>query len=212
MTTTKLFGVTPCEVRRHRRTERDRVRRARRASLRGAVALGAALLLGVGGAACAKARAQTVPDGPPLLVPAPPQRVLAPVEALVIPEVAAEPAPVPAAAAPRREPARPVIASGPRPTPPAPEAPAALGRAGDLRAGSASTAVTEPDVRAMLERAARDRAGANLRRLSAAGRSQYEQSERFTAQAEQALRDRNLIFAATLAEKAAALALELVGR
>jgi hypothetical protein len=64
----------------------------------------------------------------------------------------------------------------------------------------------------MLERAARDRAGANLRRLSAAGRSQYEQSERFTAQAEQALRDRNLIFAATLAEKAAALALELVGR
>ena len=52
----------------------------------------------------------------------------------------------------------------------------------------------------------------NVSRLSTAGRSQYEQSERFTAQAQQALLDRNLMFAATLAEKAAALALELVGR
>ena len=64
----------------------------------------------------------------------------------------------------------------------------------------------------MLARAARDRARVNVSRLSAAGRSQYEQSERFTAQARQALRDRNLMFAETLAEKAAALALELVGR
>ncbi len=87
-----------------------------------------------------------------------------------------------------------------------------FGGTGDLRAGSGSTAATESNVRAMLARAARGRAGVNVSRLSAAGRSQYEQSERFTAQAQQALRDRNLIFAATLAEKAAALALELVGR
>jgi hypothetical protein len=64
----------------------------------------------------------------------------------------------------------------------------------------------------MLARAARDRASVNVSRLSVAGRSQYEQSERFTAQAHQALRDRNLMFASTLAEKAATLALELVGR
>jgi hypothetical protein len=147
-----------------------------------------------------------------LLVPAPPQRVLAPVEALVIPDVAAEPAPVPAAITPPTAPARPVTESRPRPTPPAPDAPGSVGRAADLRAGPASTAATGPRVRAMLERAARDRASVNVNRLSTAGRSQYEQSARFTAQAEQALRDRNLMFAATLAEKAAALALELVGR
>jgi hypothetical protein len=35
---------------------------------------------------------------------------------------------------------------------------------------------------------------------------------RFSAQAEQALAGRNLIFAATLAEKAATLAAELLGR
>ena len=186
-------------------------RRRRRATALGAVALGA-MVLGVGGAACAKARAETVPDGPPLLVPAPPPRVLAPVEVLVIPEVVPES--VSAPAAPPAVPARPVTASRPRPTPPAaaPEAPGSVGGAGDLRAGSASTAATESSVRGMLARAARDRGSVNVSRLSAAGRSLYEQSERFSAQAQQALRDRTLIFAATLAEKAAALALELVGR
>ena len=64
----------------------------------------------------------------------------------------------------------------------------------------------------MLARAARDRARVNVSQLSVAGRSQCQQSQRFTVQAQQALRDRNLIFAATLAEKAAVLALELVGR
>jgi hypothetical protein len=43
-------------------------------------------------------------------------------------------------------------------------------------------------------------------------RAQYDQSKRFTQQAEQALKDRNFVFAATLADKAAALAVELVGR
>ena len=130
----------------------------------------------------------------------------------MIPEVAAEPAPVAAAVAPRTAPARPVTESRPRPTPPAPDAQGSVGRAGDLRAGSAGTAATGPSGRAILARAARDRASVNVSRLSIAGRSHYQQSERFTAQAEQALRDRNLMFAATLAEKAAALALELVGR
>ena len=82
----------------------------------------------------------------------------------------------------------------------------------DLRAGSSTNAATERGVREMLAGAARDITRVDYSRLSAEGRSQYEQSERFSAQAEQALQGRNLIFAATLAEKAATLAAELLGR
>ena len=49
-------------------------------------------------------------------------------------------------------------------------------------------------------------------KLSTDGRSQYEQSKRFIQQAEQALKDQNFIFAQTLADKAATLAAELLGR
>ena len=49
-------------------------------------------------------------------------------------------------------------------------------------------------------------------RLSGAGRLQYEQSSRFSQQAEAAIGGRNFVFAAILAEKAAVLAAELLGR
>jgi hypothetical protein len=49
-------------------------------------------------------------------------------------------------------------------------------------------------------------------KLSTDGRSQYEQSKRFIQQAEQALKDQNFVFAQTLADKAATLAAELLGR
>ena len=64
----------------------------------------------------------------------------------------------------------------------------------------------------MLARASKDLRQVNYAKLSADGRVQYEQSKRFSAQAEEALRQRNLIFAATLADKAATLAAELLGR
>lgn len=195
--------------------------RSRHAGLRGrcitgvgwwGVGVGIVLALGAGG--CAKARAETVPDGPPLRMPVPPQRVLAPVEALAVPAVAAEPEAPPVVAAPPRQPARPVTEARPRPAPPAapptPTPPATGPR--DLRAASPTNAPTEPGVREMLSAAARDIAAVNYNRLSAEGRSQYAQSVRFSAQAEQALAGRNLIFAATLAEKAATLAAELLGR
>jgi len=67
-------------------------------------------------------------------------------------------------------------------------------------------------VRDLLARAARDINQVDYSRLSTEGKSQYEQSKRFSIQAEQALRERNLIFAATLADKAATLAVELLGR
>lgn len=160
---------------------------------------------------CAKARAATAPDGPPLQVPEPPPRVFAPVEessSAPVPASAPEPPP-PAASAPRNPP-RPAPDARSQPAPAATPPPAA-GR--ELRAApSGANAATERTVRDALMRADRDLRGVNYGRLSAAGRATYDQSKRFSQQAEQALKERNVVFAATLADKAATLAAELLGR
>ena len=182
--------------------------------LSGICGVGVGIALALVASGCAKARAETVPDGPPLQMPEPPQRLFAPVEESAAPAVVVEPEVPTAVAAPPSVPARPVTEPRPRPTTPAASAEPPLPAPGsrDLRAASPANATTEPGVREMLARAARDIAGVNYSRLSTAGRAQYEQSQRFSAQAEQALRGRNLIFAATLAEKASTLAAELLGR
>ena len=177
-------------------------------------------VIGIGNFACAKAQAKSVPEGPPLDVPAPPARVLAPVEEPVI-EVP-PPAEVPAAAAPPRTPPRPPVRRAEQPQqPPADPAPVAVAppvepvpeAPRELRPASpAGEAVAEKGVRDTLARAARDLGGINYGRLSADAKAQYEQSKRFTQQAEQALKDRNFVFAATLADKAATLAAGLTGR
>jgi hypothetical protein len=66
-------------------------------------------------------------------------------------------------------------------------------------------------VRDLLARAARDLSRVDYGRLSSEGRSNYDQSKRFSQQAEQALKDRNFAFATTLADKSASLAGELLG-
>lgn len=173
--------------------------------------------------ACAKARAETAPDGPPLEMPAAPPRVLAPVDppppiAVTVPETP----PVVEQRPPVRPPVRrangtPAEAEArPEPPPPAPVAaqpppePVPT-ETRELRAAPSSNAVdAERGVRELLTRAARDINRVDYGKLSADGRSQYEQSKRFSQQAEQALRDRNFVFAATLADKAATLATELL--
>ncbi len=172
--------------------------------------LGVALLGAVG---CAKARAAGVPDGPPLSVPQPPERVLAPVEAPPVVAVAAPaPEPAPAPVPPPRTPPRPAPREAeqrPQPAPPA-APPADANR--DLRPAAANSAAAERAVRDVLVRANRDLGRIDYGRLSTDGRAQYEQAKRFSQQAEQALKERNLVFAATLADKAATLAAELLGR
>lgn len=179
------------------------------------LALGLWVVLSASG--CAKAAAASAPAGPPLQVPSPPERVLAPVEEPAVAAAAPVPDTTPAVAAPARptrptaeaRPAPPAAATPPpaaAPPPPPPAAPR------DLRAPSPANAATERSVRDLLARAARDINQVDYSRLSAEGKSQYEQSKRFSIQAEQALRERNLIFAATLADKAATLAAELLGR
>jgi hypothetical protein len=172
-------------------------------------------------AACAKARAETVPDGPPLAMTAPPPRVLAPVEeplvaAPAVAEVPAAPAPrTPAPPPPRRTATSPAPAepeARPEPEPAPVSQPPQLDPGRELRAApSTADAAAERQVRDLLVRAARSLGRVDYRRLSSEGRSQYEQSKRFSDQAEDALRDRNFPFAATLADKAFTLAAQLGG-
>ena len=174
------------------------------------------LALGIS-AGCAKARAQTVPDGPPLAVPPPPDRVIAPPEEPVLAAVppAESPGPVTPAVPPRPQPtAKPAPpASAPATTtavpppivPPVVEAP-------KPSPPTAADLASERRIRDILRRATRDTGRVTYSRLTPAGRSQYDQSKSLSEQAEEAIKDRNWVFAETLADKAATLAAELVGR
>jgi hypothetical protein len=178
--------------------------------------LGFVILLAASG--CAKVQAKAVPEGPPLAVPQPPPRVVAPIDgplasAPAIPEV-----PVPAPRAPARPPARPATPPAQAESKPVDPAPAAAQTVPPpvtepLRpAPSPTDAAEEKKVRDVLSRATRDLNRIDYRRLTADGRSQYEQAKRFNDQAEQAIKDRNYVFATTLADKAANIAAELVPR
>jgi outer membrane biosynthesis protein TonB len=166
-----------------------------------------------GTAACAKAQAR-VPDGPPLNMPAPPERVIVTMEEPAPPPAAEEPAPPPAPVASKPAPApppRPVAKPEPKPEAPAAAAPEPKPvEPRTLKPGDG--AVSERSIRDRIAAATRDLGRIDYRRLSSPRRTQYDQSKRFVEQAEQAIREQNLVFAATLADKAATLAAELVGR
>ncbi|MGE0393907.1 MAG: hypothetical protein AB7I25_06470 [Vicinamibacterales bacterium] len=185
------------------------MRRARRSGQ--AVVLGGTALLVALASGCAKMQARTVPEGPALAVPVPPAREIVaaldppplPVEEPVVP-----PAPVvaPPVVPPRPAPPPPRAA---RPDPPA-ESPAPRIEPRTLRAPG--DVAREGAVRERLGGAAADLGRVDYGKLGAAARSQYDQARRFLRQAEQAIKDQNLAFAATLADKAATLAADLAGR
>jgi outer membrane biosynthesis protein TonB len=188
------------------------------------------VLLGVGSClgavSCAKAQAKAAPEGPPLSVPAAPPRVLAPVDSEPLAEN--PPAPEPVAtptpprtnarpAAPPRRPTTTTTTTEPEPKsepapPPAPAPAAETPPAAPRPATVAVDAAAEKRVRDQLKKATADLNRVDYKKLSADGKAQYEQSKRFNDQAEQALKDRDYVFASTLATKAAALATELLGR
>jgi hypothetical protein len=83
----------------------------------------------------------------------------------------------------------------------------------ELRAASTQAdAEVEGKVRALLVTAQRDLGLVDYRGLTAQGREQYNQAGSFVAQASEAIAQRNLVFALTLADKAAQLAAGLRGR
>jgi outer membrane biosynthesis protein TonB len=170
--------------------------------------------LAAGCASKATAAATTVPDGPPLAMPEPPPRVILLVEDIPEPPPPA-PAPEPTVtakppvtakpAAARTEP--PVVAAPPPPPPAATEPPREV-----RSVPSAAAAAEERKVREVTARAAKDLLRVDYQRLSVDGKSQYDQSKRFSEQAEQAIKEKNYVYAMELAEKAARLAGELAGR
>jgi len=162
--------------------------------------------------ACAKMHARTAPEGPPLHVPAPPAREI--VSALDPPPlVIDEPlvAPVappvtPPAVTPRPAP-QPSRAARPEPpveAPPVRVEPRTLRTPGDL--------AREGAIRERLTGATAALGRVDYTRLAGTLRIQYDQARRFVQQAEQAIKDQNLAFASTLADKAATLAADLAGR
>jgi type IV secretory pathway VirB10-like protein len=175
-------------------------------------AFASALALAVAGCGT-KAGAQTVPDGPPLAVPLPPAHEIA-IEQVVEaappePPPVLEPAPpVPpkptvtrTQVSPEREKPAPVAAQ-PATAPQTPPAEATTVRA--------ASAADERRVREQLSKAATDLNRVDYKRLSTEGKSQYDQSKRFSDEAQQAIKVRDFLLALTLADKAATLAAELV--
>jgi outer membrane biosynthesis protein TonB len=170
---------------------------------------------------CAKTQAASVPDGPPLAVPAPPPRVIAPAadtplaENPPVPEPAATPPPTPArpATPPRRQPTTATTAAEePKPAEP-PVTPPASTEAPVVRPVPTQVdAAAERKVRDDMRKAATDLQRVDYQKLSANGKLQYEAAKRFLEQAEQELKDRNYAFAKTVADKAVLIATELQSR
>jgi hypothetical protein len=182
-----------------------------------------AIVLGVGisvasAAGCAKARAATVPDGPPLAMPLPPPRVFVPVEQeepLAAGPVAPETPPAEAPQVTPRRPPRRAATTPPEEKPePAPQPPQpAPEPQRELRAASTpADAEADKKIRALLSTASKNLGNVDYQKLSVAGREQYDQAKSFGEQAGEALTQRNYVFAETLADKAAKLATELLGR
>lgn len=175
-------------------------------------ALARALLLVaplIASAGCAKLHART--PAPPLEVPLPPPRIIVPIDS--------EPV-VPVVVPPGRRPPRdaPRAAPPPKPettVPPSPSVPS-TNQPGDdparvLRT-TANASGAEQKIRALLAAAARDLGQIDYRTLSVDAQTQYSIARRFKEQAEEALNARNLVFAEQLADKAAALAGQLLKR
>jgi hypothetical protein len=169
-------------------------------------------------AGCARARPNTEPDMPPLAAPLPPPRVLPPLEGGPIegvPTAEEPPSQAPRPAPRRREPPRTAEAppAAATTTPPvAPEAPAVAEASPpepapvlQLAPPGDQTRVQEA-VQRQLKQADLDLSRVDYRALGADARAQYETAKRFATLAEQALKERNLVFAQTLADKAAAIA------
>jgi len=179
------------------------------------VALAASLAAASG---CAKAHATAQPTTP-LDTPLPPPRVVSspiesePTVAAVPPIEGPSPRTTPPAARPaaprpeRQEP--PAAASAPTPPPvaaaPAEEPPRTLQT-------TANASQAEQKIRGLLASASRDLGRIDYRTLSVDAQAQYDIAKRFTEQADEALKSKNIVFAEQLADKAAALAAQLAKR
>ena len=170
-----------------------------------------------GSTACARLHARTQPTAPPLEAPPPPPRAVIPLEsepvAVSLPPISDPAVRRPARDAPRTTPpARPAqteSAAASTPPPSQPSEPVASPRTLQTTADASGA---EQKVRALLANAARDLGRIDSRTLSADAKAQYDIARRFSEQAEEALKAKNLVFAGQLADKASTLAALLLKR
>jgi hypothetical protein len=181
-----------------------------------AAVLAVLILALIGSTACAKLHARGQPS-PPLDTPPPPARAIVPIESE--PTVNTEPPAVeaPSAEAPARRPTRTAARAAPPSPVKAEPAPAASSsqpkeEPEPPRPLQTTANATEQKVRALLAGAGRDLGRIDYRTLSVDATAQYDIAKRFIEQAEEALKVKNLVFAGQLADKAAALAVQLVRR
>ena len=165
-------------------------------------------LAALAGGCAARTSAAPAPMPAELRPPAPPPRMLPAPPDPVAPEPVAD---APAVLAPT-VPARPAARPQPRPPAPPPAASPETPPAPVLRPGvtAGASATTEASVRGLLESARRDLARITPASLSDDARTQYEAASRFADQADAALKNRNLVYAGMLADKAATLAAALL--
>ena len=181
---------------------------------------------------CARARAKTGPDLPALDIPSPPPREVEASDTTPQPPPPPPPPPAeeparraPTAAAPARpRPAAPRAESTPAaaPAPAPPTGPVEPPKPAEEQAKPPTTTLqtappgnegeVERTIRTVLTRATTDLNRIDYRALNADARTQYDTAKRFVTQAQEALRAKNLVFARNLADKAAALAVQLAGK
>lgn len=175
------------------------------------------------GGACARKPVKAVAELPPLDMPAPPPRVVEVAEPQQPPVVALPDEPRttirtrPAQPAQRTDNPRPseppktdvIVAETPKPAvdDPPKTPPTTLQTTPTQR-----EAQVERRVNSLIAQAMNDLNRVNYQALSSDARNQYETAKRFASQAQEALRARNLVFASNLADKAAALAAQLLGQ
>lgn len=180
------------------------------------------LLLAVA-SGCARARARTMPEQPALEPPPPPPRLVQPMDFEAAERAKAagaategtDPSEVKPPASDRpRERTKPDVSKEAPPSKDVTEAkPPEPGKSVVLETTApGAQGEVERKVRALLSQARNDLDNVDYQLLNADGRTQYNTSKRFIEQAEQALADRNLVFAGKLADKAATLARLLLKR
>ena len=176
--------------------------------------------------ACTRAQAKVTPDQP-LEVPAPPPREVDVADSEPPPPVplVTEPArstPARSRSTPPRTEPRPDATKPDQPAPPEPPkppdevkpAPVPVIAPPTTLQTAPATAEGEQDrlIRATLTHANADLNRIDYRALNKEARNQYDMAKRFVQQAEAALREKNLLFAKSVADKAAVIAAQLAGR
>jgi hypothetical protein len=182
--------------------------------------------LAMAAAGCSRLSARSVPDPPPPLdVPAPPPRVVETADADPPNPGTLVDAPASGAPSSRRTPTR---AETPKPETKKPEStppPVPVTEVPPVPpsepAKPATTLQTTPpekepalekEIRAKLERANRDLSRVDYGRLGPEARDQYDQAKSFATRTEEAIRDKNLVYARELADRAAGIAAQLAAR